>query len=85
MSKIENDVKAYVASYSHLAIGLIQDGHVLAKPPLNLDDTALAFLAGSLRSYVRHYKPSATVLASEVRKKGLTVKLLIDLITNKLN
>ncbi len=57
--------------------------YVLKDFPLLLDDKKLGNLTLQLRGYVQQYKPNATVLAPEVRKKGLTVSALVDLIVKK--
>jgi hypothetical protein len=60
-------------------------GNVLADAPLRMDSTSLANLALGLRNYVKGFDPEQTVTVTEVRKSGLTVEQLIDLIDKKLN
>jgi hypothetical protein len=83
-AEVETHVKWYIAGYTQLPPGKIDSSWVLKESQLSFDDTELGFLALSLRGYVQHYKANATVLASETRKKGLTVEGLATLIYGKI-
>lgn len=82
--QVKEDVIGFVAAFSNLEPGQVQEDWVLKGTQLALDDNGLAFLAMSLRGYVRHYNPSGAVLAEDVRKKGLTVKALAKLIFERM-
>lgn len=56
----------------------------LKKHPLKMGDAILVLLAMSLRPYVKKYDKKKTVFSKEVKKKGLTVKGLYELIYNKI-
>lgn len=82
--EIKQKVRSEVADEANLDIDSVEDEQILANAPLNLDRVALAMLALTLRRYIKSYRPDQTLLAKEVRKSGLTVKTLIDLIYEKL-
>lgn len=80
---IKTNVIAYIASFANRKSSALEDEYVLKEDPLNMDDTKLGFLALALRAYLKSIKPAATVLASEIRKKDLTVKGTYELIIQK--
>jgi hypothetical protein len=76
-------VLAFLAGFTGLAPGAIQMSWDLRGPPLRFDDNRLAYLAMALRGYVKSFNGEETVTAGEVRKSGLTVDGLRDLIYGK--
>lgn len=70
----------YLAGFTGVTPGTMQDGWELKGPPLRFDDNKLAYLAMSLRGYVRNHRESATVSVTELRKAGLTIAGLTDLV-----
>lgn len=88
MSKpTKNEVTAYVTHQVSVFSGqpqtLFQQTDILASPPLSLNGTALNFLTLTLRGYILHHNGIHRIYAAEVRKTGLTVKDLIDLVYSK--
>ena len=82
--QIRKDVIGQIAKFASMDSILIKDEYVLSEDPLFLDNTNLAFLTLELRAYVKRFKPEATVLVTEIRKKGLKVIGTIELISNKI-
>jgi hypothetical protein len=83
---VELAVTRTIAGFTRLPRDQVTSNLELRDPPLSLDSNQLAFIAMSLRGYVQYYSDGKeTVLASEVRKNGLTVKALVDLIFKKVN
>lgn len=80
---IKNNVKAYIGSFANMKPANILDEHTLKSNPLNLDDVKLGFLALALRAYLKSLNPSTTILVSELRKSGMTVKKTYELIIQK--
>lgn len=80
---IKTNVIAYISSFVNMNPSNIKDEHILKEHPIKLDDVKLGFLAIALRGYLKSIKPSQTVLASEIRKKDLTVKKAYELIIKK--
>ncbi|QKJ28845.1 hypothetical protein HQ865_03435 [Mucilaginibacter mali] len=56
----------------------------LTEFPLNLDSTALGFIAITLREYMEDILAGATITSQEVKASGLTVKKLIALVCERL-
>ncbi|WP_443939647.1 hypothetical protein [Pedobacter sp. MW01-1-1] len=83
--QIKQKVLSEIADEANIAINLIEEAYVLADPPLSMNHQGLGMLTLDLRKYVKAHRPDNTVLMKEVRKSGLTVKALIDLITEKFN
>ena len=82
--EVQTAVVATLAGFTRLRPDQVTPDLELKKPPLSLDSNRLAFLATSLRGYVKfHSQDTKTVLVSEVRKKGLTVEGLVSLIFKK--
>lgn len=81
--KIKSNVIAYIASFANLSNVNIKDKYLLKGHPIKLDNTKLGFLAISLRGYLKSIKPNQTILATELRKKGLTVKKTYELLIKK--
>jgi hypothetical protein len=73
-----------LAGFAGMKPDLIDPAFVLRDPPMALDDSDLAFLAMTLRGFVRKHNPDATVTAADTRKAGLTVQGLIDLVTKRI-
>jgi hypothetical protein len=73
----------YLAGFTGLSPTSIKDTWDLKGPPLRLDDNKLAYLAMSLRGYVKNHRDGATVSVGELRKAALTVAGLADLIHGK--
>ena len=80
---IKTNVIIYISSFANMNPANIEDEYVLKKHPIKLDDVKLGFLAIALRGYLKSIKPNQTVLASEIRKKDLTVKKTYELIIKK--
>lgn len=81
--KIKADVISYIAAYANLSPTKIKEEYILKEHPLHYDDMSLANLIILLRAYLRGKNPKATLFSSEIRKKGLTVKNLIQLIQER--
>ncbi|WP_299531847.1 hypothetical protein [Ulvibacterium sp.] len=82
--KVIKDVKAYIGSHTGINPNRIKDEYVLKKHPLKFDDAKLAFLALSLRGYIKSHNPSATILVKELRKKDLDVKKTYELVIQRI-
>jgi len=82
--EIRQKVKSEVANESNIDIDRVKDEHILTDAPLNLDKAALGMLTLTLRKYIKTYRSDRTVVVKEVRKSGLTVKALVDLVYEKL-
>ncbi len=82
-NKVKTDVIAYIAAYANISVSKITDDQILKEQPLMLDDAKLGFLTLALRDYVKNLNPNETVLISDLRKKGLTVKKTYELIIKK--
>lgn len=80
---IKKNVIIYIASFANMKVPNIKDKYVLKDHPIKLDDRKLGFLALSLRGYLKTINPTKTVLATELRKKGMTVKQTYELIIKK--
>lgn len=52
---------------------------------LQLKPDRLNFLALSLRGYIKQHRPSATIVAQEIKKKGFKVKDLVDLVFKRVS
>ena len=83
-NKVLEHVCWYVSGYTRIPPREIQADWVLRENPLAFDDIQLGYLALTLRGYVQHYEPSATILAKEARGKGLTVGGLASLVAKKI-
>jgi hypothetical protein len=73
-------VVAVLSGFTGMKPDSIQGAWELKGPPLRFDDNRLAYLAMSLRGYVKETKDGATVKVHELRKSGLTVSGLTELI-----
>jgi hypothetical protein len=82
-AEVRDAVVWYLAGFTGVSPTSMKDTWELKGPPLRLDDNKLAYLAMSLRGYVKNHSNSATVSVSELRKAGLTVAGLADLIHGK--
>jgi hypothetical protein len=82
-AEVRDAVVWYLAGFTGISPTSIKDESELKGPPLRFDDNRLAFLAMSLRGYVKNHRDSVTVSVGELRKAGLTVGGLVDLIHGK--
>jgi len=82
-AEVLQNVKWFISGYTHIPPEKIEAEWELKGPELSFDEAQLGFLAMSLRGYVQHYNPDATVLAKETRQSGQTVKSLAALIYEK--
>jgi acyl carrier protein len=80
--EVRNKVLADLSTFSHVPVEKIKDTDRL-KQDLNLNHTDLVFLAMSLRSFIQHRKPSATLKVAEIEKDGMTVADLVKLVQEK--
>ena len=80
---IRTDVVRIISTFTTLDPAIIKDSHILRNPPLLIDTPGLAFLAASLRGYVKQYDREATVTAKEMRSSGLDVSGAVKLIQKK--
>lgn len=79
-AEVSQKVKTEIATLANIDVDLVKDEHILTDAPLNLDKVALGVLTLILRKYIKSYRHDKTLLVKDVRKSGLTVKTLIDLI-----
>ena len=82
-AQVEAKVYSDISLYSGISLSRIRPEHILADPPIQFADPAWNSLALSLRAYVRHNNGDNTVRLSEVKKKGLRVQDLCDLIYSR--
>ena len=75
-------VKGFIEAFSDS--DEVDEDNVLAEAPLSMDATALGYLATTLRQYVKFHNDKVTILVGEVRKSGLTVLGLIDLVFKRI-
>lgn len=87
----KNEVQLHVLNIVHAFTGIIVTDLLnkffttaLKDPPLSMDDTGLGFMTLSLRGYIKNERPEKTIIVTEVRKPGLTVSGLVDLVFSKL-
>jgi len=84
-NEVANVVKEKLAQKAGIDPDDIKDDRKLTEWPLTLDNIALGFIAIELRKYAKKYEPDAKVTTAMVRKPGLTVEKLIDLIYNAIH
>lgn len=82
-SDVVTEVKRIISTFTTLGPHQLQDNQVLTDAPLRIDNIGLAFLAESLRGYVKQYVRTATVTAAEMRKSKRTVGEVTTLIIQK--
>ncbi|PCJ94782.1 MAG: hypothetical protein COA50_10335 [Flavobacteriaceae bacterium] len=82
--EIKYKVQLDVAEYASYPFEKLKGEFILKDSPLKMDNPSLNFMTLSLRAYVKKHNPSQTLLAREVKKAKLTVKLLEDLIIKKI-
>ena len=82
-TKIKNNVIAYISSFANINPTNISEDYILKGNPLNLDDVKLGFLTIALRAYLKSLNPNETLLVTEIRKSGMTVKKTYELIIQK--
>jgi hypothetical protein len=82
--EIKKSVIAYIASCANTPASGIKDEYILRDHPLQLDNEKLGFLAIALRTYVKSLNSAETVLVTEVRRAGMTVKKTCELIIKKI-
>ncbi|MXN92188.1 hypothetical protein GR160_13230 [Flavobacterium sp. Sd200] len=83
--QIKSTIVGYIAVSTKYPETKIDEEFVLKKWPLALDDISLAFLAISCDKYLKTFNPDKEVFISEIRKRGLTVKGLVDLVVARAN
>jgi hypothetical protein len=83
--KVFEDVKYFISKFTNRPVSNIKNEYELQKHPLKMDTPKLNFMALSLRGYIKNHNPSKTILAKEVKKSGVTVLILSDLVNNKIN
>jgi hypothetical protein len=84
-AEVAKSVISIIAAFTGLSTGQIKEEMVLTDPPLSFDSTGLAFLAMALRGYIKSLNDKQTITVTVVRKPGLTVGGLIDLVHSKVN
>ncbi len=80
---IRKDVITYIGAFANMAPEFIEDDFILKNHPLYLDDEKLGFLTISLRDYLKTLNPEASILVTEIRKSGMTVRSTYQLIIEK--
>ncbi len=84
--EVKNAVITTIAGFTRLPTIQIEPEMELNGPFLALDANQLTFMAMTLRGYVKYYSSGKeTVVVSELRKSGLTVSKLINLIYKKVS
>ena len=84
-NEVQTAVVTTISGFTQLTVNYISLEYKLTGPPLSFDSNRLAYLALSFRGYVRfHTGGEKTVLASELRKGGLKVGGVVDLILEKI-
>jgi hypothetical protein len=83
--QIKSTIVGYISSSTKYDPAQIDEKFVLKKWPLALDNISLAFLALSCDKYVKTFNPDKDIFLSELRKNGLTVQGLVDLVAAKAN
>jgi len=86
----ENEVRSFVV-HVLAGFGRIKD-ETRIKPmselkgtPLWFNDRDLIGVGRSLRGYIKHWNKNATLLVAEVRKGGVTVKGLAELVFQRID
>lgn len=64
--------------------GQLKPTYVLQDPPLMMNSMQLTKLALALRAYVQLYDNTATIVASDIKKSGMTVADVTNLVFKKL-
>lgn len=82
-AQVANTVRGFIATFANQPLNNFINTDILANPPLNMNSTTLNNLTTTLRGYIKNYKASATILASEVKKSNLTVQQLINLVYSR--
>ena len=82
--EIENKVHMDIAEYASYPIKKLKDEFILKENPLKMDNPSLNFLTLSLRAYIKKHNTNQTLLAKEVKKSQLTIKLLGKLVIKKI-
>jgi hypothetical protein len=82
--QVEREVTAIISTFTSLHPDEIEGGFQLRQPPMLIDHIGLAFLAESLRGYIKQYQPNTTIKAGELRRAGVTVNSVISNIITKL-
>lgn len=83
--QIKSTIVGYISLSTKYDAAQIDEKFVLKNWPLALDNISLAFLALSCDKYIKTFNPHNAVFVSEIRRNGLTVKGLVDLIVAKAN
>ncbi|WP_430966765.1 hypothetical protein [Spongiimicrobium sp. 2-473A-2-J] len=82
--EILNKVHLDIAEYASYPKEKLKDEFILKENPLKMDNPSLNFMTLSLRGYVKKHNSKQTLLAKEVKKSKLTVKLLGELVFGKI-
>lgn len=82
--EVSEQITQMVAAFANIDPALCKPEHLLTKAPILLDSTGLGFLTLSIRGYIKAQKPANTIKVSEVRKKDLTLKGLIDIVKTRI-
>lgn len=83
-NQVSTEVKRILAEKANINPDHVKDNGKLTEWPLSLDSTALGFVAIDLRRYAKQQNSNATILASDVRKSGITVSALVTFVYNKI-
>lgn len=83
--KVFNDVKDFISKFTNRPISSLENEFELQKHPLRMDVPKLSFMTLSLRGYIKNFNASKTILLSEVKKSGVTVLSLCELVFNRIN
>jgi len=83
-AEVKIAVTTIIAEITGLKPQKIKEEHVLKEHPLYMDDMQLIRLALELRKYIKSFDKTKTILVATIRKSGLTVGKLIDLVYNLL-
>jgi hypothetical protein len=78
--QVKKDVLQIIATFTTLNASELKDNYILKSPPVLIDNIGLGFLALSLRGYIKHHNPDATIKAGELRRANLTVGEVISTI-----
>lgn len=83
--EVQEKVNLDLAEYASYPLNKLKNDYVLKETPLKMDNPSLNFLTLSLRAYIKKHNSDQTLLAKEVKKSKLTVKLLGDLVYTKIS
>lgn len=81
--QIKSTIVGYLSTTTKYSPAQIEETYVLKNWPLALDSFSLALLAISCDKYIKTIAPDKAIYVSEIRRKGLTVKGLVNLVITK--